>query len=253
MAAVPESRLLWIAPSPTEIAAAMKDWAIERALPTTPLVPAHDGLYRRSLRQLRRPNVPGTILTMELPAKSCRRSGADASASPSGGLRGHLRGPWLYNAWDPTSYAFIKDQTLYIPTIFCSYGETLDKKRRPAALMPNSWIPPAVRILRLFGNTTVQHVTAQVGPGRVFLIDKSHVSPPEDQFSAARLFGAKPPKGGSWTTYYSAIKPRVAFMHERIRSCGRWACWPRRAMGLAPWHEMPRCTPTPTAPATTIS
>ena len=200
-----------------EIAAAMKDWAIEKgATHYTHWFQPMTGFTAEKHDSFIAPNVPGTIL-MELSGKELSQGEADASSFPSGGLRAtfEARG---YTAWDPTSYAFIKDQTLYIPTIFCSYGgETLDKKT-PLLRSMKQLDTQAVRILRLFGNTTVQHVTAQVGPEQeYFLIDKSMYRRREDLILCGRtLFGAKPPKGQELDDhYYGAIKPRVAaFMHE---------------------------------------
>ena len=200
-----------------EIAAAMKDWAIEKgATHFTHWFQPMTGVTAEKHDSFIAPNVPGTIL-MELSGKELSQGEADASSFPSGGLRAtfEARG---YTAWDPTSYAFIKDQTLYIPTIFCSYGgETLDKKT-PLLRSMKQLDTQAVRILRLFGNTTVQHVTAQVGPEQeYFLIDKSMYRRREDLILCGRtLFGAKPPKGQELDDhYYGAIKPRVAaFMHE---------------------------------------
>ena len=200
-----------------EIAAAMKDWAIEKgATHYTHWFQPMTGFTAEKHDSFIAPNVPGTIL-MELSGKELSQGEADASSFPSGGLRAtfEARG---YTAWDPTSYAFIKDQTLYIPTIFCSYGgETLDKKT-PLLRSMKQLDTQAVRILRLFGNTTVQHVTAQVGPEQeYFLIDKAMYRRREDLMLCGRtLFGAKPPKGQELDDhYYGAIKPRVAsFMHE---------------------------------------
>ena len=200
-----------------EIAAAMKDWAIEKgATHYTHWFQPMTGFTAEKHDSFIAPNLPGTIL-MELSGKELSQGEADASSFPSGGLRAtfEARG---YTAWDPTSYAFIKDQTLYIPTIFCSYGgETLDKKT-PLLRSMKQLDTQAVRILRLFGNTTVQHVTAQVGPEQeYFLIDKAMYRRREDLMLCGRtLFGAKPPKGQELDDhYYGAIKPRVAaFMHE---------------------------------------
>ena len=200
-----------------EIAAAMKDWAIEKgATHYTHWFQPMTGFTAEKHDSFIAPNVPGTIL-MELSGKELSQGEADASSFPSGGLRAtfEARG---YTAWDPTSYAFIKDQTLYIPTIFCSYGgETLDKKT-PLLRSMKQLDTQSVRILRLFGNTTVQHVTAQVGPEQeYFLIDKAMYRRREDLMLCGRtLFGAKPPKGQELDDhYYGAIKPRVAsFMHE---------------------------------------
>ena len=200
-----------------EIAAAMKDWAIEKgATHYTHWFQPMTGFTAEKHDSFIAPNLLGTIL-MELSGKELSQGEADASSFPSGGLRAtfEARG---YTAWDPTSYAFIKDQTLYIPTIFCSYGgETLDKKT-PLLRSMKQLDTQAVRILRLFGNTTVQHVTAQVGPEQeYFLIDKAMYRRREDLMLCGRtLFGAKPPKGQELDDhYYGAIKPRVAaFMHE---------------------------------------
>ena len=199
------------------IANAMKDWAIEKgATHYTHWFQPMTGFTAEKHDSFIAPNVPGTIL-MELSGKELSQGEADASSFPSGGLRAtfEARG---YTAWDPTSYAFIKDQTLYIPTIFCSYGgETLDKKT-PLLRSMKQLDTQAIRILRLFGNTTVQHVTAQVGPEQeYFLIDKAMYRRREDLMLCGRtLFGAKPPKGQELDDhYYGAIKPRVAaFMHE---------------------------------------
>ena len=142
---------------------------------------------------------------------------ADASSFPSGGLRAtfEARG---YTAWDPTSYAFVKDETLYIPTIFCSYsGQTLDKKT-PLLRSMRVLDRECIRILRLFGNTEAQHVTPQVGPEQeYFLIDEKVYRQREDLKLCGRtLFGARPSKGQELDDhYYGAIKPRVAaFMRE---------------------------------------
>ena len=203
-----------------EIAGAMKDWAIEMgATHYTHWFQPMTGFTAEKHESFIVPDGHGGII-MELSAKELTRGEADASSFPSGGLRAtfEARG---YTAWDPSSYAFIKDSTLYIPTIFCSYsGETLDKKTpllRSMAVLDHQ----CVRILRLFGNKTVQHVTAQVGAEQeYFLIDKTHYRQREDLMLCGRtLFGAIPPKGQELDDhYYGAIKPRVAaFMHELDR------------------------------------
>ena len=200
-----------------EIAAAMKDWAIENGAthythwfqPMTGFTAEkHDGFIT--------PHGPTGVL-MELSGKELSRGEADASSFPSGGLRAtfEARG---YTAWDPTSYAFIKDNTLYIPTIFCSYsGQTLDKKT-PLLRSMRELDRECIRILRLFGNTEAQHVIPQVGPEQeYFLIDRKMYDLREDLKLCGRtLFGAKPPKGQELDDhYYGAIKPRVAaFMRE---------------------------------------
>ena len=149
---------------------------------------------------------------VEFSGKQLISGESDASSFPSGGLRAtfEARG---YTAWDPTSFAFIKDGTLCIPTVFCSYaGDALDKKtpllRSMAALSRQ-----AVRILRLFGDNETQRVTPMVGPEQeYFLIDKELFNRREDLKLCGRtLFGANPPKGQELDDhYYGAIRPRVA-------------------------------------------
>ena len=200
-----------------EIAAAMKDWAIENgATHYTHWFQPMTGFTAEKHDSFIAPQGPTGVL-MELSGKELSRGEADASSFPSGGLRAtfEARG---YTAWDPTSYAFVKDKTLYIPTIFCSYGgETLDKKT-PLLRSMKLLDTQSIRILRLFGNTQAQHVTAQVGPEQeYFLIDKEMYRRREDLVLCGRtLFGARPPKGQELDDhYYGAIKPRVAeFMHE---------------------------------------
>ena len=200
-----------------EIAAAMKDWAIENGAthythwfqPMTGFTAEkHDSFITRD---------GADAVRMELSAKELNKGEADASSFPSGGLRAtfEARG---YTAWDPTSYAFIKDDTLYIPTIFCYYsGQPLDKKT-PLLRSIRELDRECIRILRLFGNTKAQHVTPQVGPEQeYFLIDRKIYDLREDLKLCGRtLFGAKPPKGQELDDhYYGAIKPRVAaFMRE---------------------------------------
>ena len=199
------------------VASVMKRWAMELgATHYTHWFQPMTGFTAEKHDSFIAPNVPGTIL-MELSGKELSQGEADASSFPSGGLRAtfEARG---YTAWDPTSYAFIKDQTLYIPTIFCSYGgETLDKKT-PLLRSMKQLDTQAVRILRLFGNTTVQHVTAQVGPEQeYFLIDKAMYRRRKDLMLCGRtLFGAKPPKGQELDDhYFGVIKPRVeAYMED---------------------------------------
>ena len=200
-----------------EIANAMKDWAIEKGAthythwfqPMTGVTAEkHDSFITRDGKD---------AVVMELSAKELSKGEADASSFPSGGLRAtfEARG---YTAWDPTSYAFVKDETLYIPTIFCSYsGQTLDKKT-PLLRSMRVLDRECIRILRLFGNTEAQHVTPQVGPEQeYFLIDEKVYRQREDLKLCGRtLFGARPSKGQELDDhYYGAIKPRVAaFMRE---------------------------------------
>ena len=201
----------------TEIAAAMKDWAIEKgATHFTHWFQPMTGFTAEKHDSFVVPDGKGSIL-MELSGKELSQGEADASSFPSGGLRAtfEARG---YTAWDYTSCAFIKDNTLCIPTIFCSYsGDTLDKKTpllRSMKLLDQA----SIRILRLFGNTEAQHVVPQVGAEQeYFLIDKKMYQQREDlQFCGRTLFGGRPPKGQELDDhYYGSIKPRVAaFMHE---------------------------------------
>ena len=200
-----------------EIACAMKDWATELgATHFTHWFQPMTGFTAEKHDCFITPTGDGRIL-MELSGKELSRGEADASSFPSGGLRAtfEARG---YTAWDPTSYAFVKDKTLCIPTIFCSYsGNTLDKKT-PLLRSMHALDQQCIRILRLFGNTEAQHVIPQVGAEQeYFLIDKEDYRRREDLRLCGRtLFGAKPPKGQELDDhYYGAIKPRVAaFMHE---------------------------------------
>ena len=200
-----------------EIACAMKDWATELgATHFTHWFQPMTGFTAEKHDSFITPTGDGRIL-MELSGKELSRGEADASSFPSGGLRAtfEARG---YTAWDPTSYAFVKDKTLCIPTIFCSYsGNTLDKKT-PLLRSMHALDQQCIRILRLFGNTEAQHVIPQVGAEQeYFLIDKGDYRRREDLRLCGRtLFGAKPPKGQELDDhYYGAIKPRVAaFMHE---------------------------------------
>ena len=200
-----------------EIACAMKDWATELgATHFTHWFQPMTGFTAEKHDSFITPTGDGRIL-MELSGKELSRGEADASSFPSGGLRAtfEARG---YTAWDPTSYAFVKDKTLCIPTIFCSYsGNTLDKKT-PLLRSMHALDQQCIRILRLFGNTEAQHVLPQVGAEQeYFLIDKGDYRRREDLRLCGRtLFGAKPPKGQELDDhYYGAIKPRVAaFMHE---------------------------------------
>ena len=200
-----------------EIACAMKDWATELgATHFTHWFQPMTGFTAEKHDSFITPTGDGRIL-MELSGKELSRGEADASSFPSGGLRAtfEARG---YTAWDPTSYAFVNDKTLCIPTIFCSYsGNTLDKKT-PLLRSMHALDQQCIRILRLFGNTEAQHVIPQVGAEQeYFLIDKEDYRRREDLRLCGRtLFGAKPPKGQELDDhYYGAIKPRVAaFMRE---------------------------------------
>ena len=160
---------------------------------------------------------PDGCVIMDFSGKELIKGEPDASSFPSGGLRAtfEARG---YTAWDPTSYAFIKDKTLCIPTAFCSYsGEALDKKT-PLLRSMDAINRQALRVLKLFGNKDVKHVTTSVGPEQeYFLIDKEMFEKRRDLVYTGRtLFGAKPPKGQELDDhYFGTIKPRVqAYMNE---------------------------------------
>ena len=200
-----------------EIAGAMKTWAVERGCTHyTHWFQPMTGFTAEKHDSFIAPSDHGRVI-LEFSGKNLVRGEADASSFPSGGLRAtfEARG---YTAWDPTSYAFVKDKTLYIPTVFCSYsGQTLDKKT-PLLRSISRLDQQCLRILRLFGNTEAHHVIPQVGPEQeYFLIDKSMYQRREDLKLCGRtLFGARPPKGQELDDhYYGAIKPRVAkFMQE---------------------------------------
>ena len=155
---------------------------------------------------------------MEFSGKELIKGEPDASSFPSGGLRAtfEARG---YTAWDPTSYAFIKGKTLYIPTAFCSYGgEALDKKT-PLLRSMEALNKQALRILRLFGNDDVKYVRTAVGPEQeYFLITREMYEQRKDlRFTGRTLFGAKPPKGQEMDDhYFGVIKPRVAAYMEDL-------------------------------------
>ena len=160
---------------------------------------------------------PDSHVIMKFSGKELIQGEPDASSFPSGGLRAtfEARG---YTAWDPTSYAFIKEKTLCIPTAFCSYGgEALDKKT-PLLRSMEALNREALRVLRLFGNRDVQRVITNVGPEQeYFLVDREMYLKRKDLIYTGRtLFGARPPKGQELEDhYFGAIKPRVkAFMEE---------------------------------------
>ena len=192
------------------VAVAMKDWAVEKGAthfthwfqPLTGVTAEkHDGFIAPS---------PNGRVIMEFSGKELIKGEPDASSFPSGGLRAtyEARG---YTAWDPTSYAFIKDKTLCIPTAFRSYGgEALDKKT-PLLRSMEALDKQALRVLRLFGNDA-KYVRTSVGPEQeYFLVDKDLYAKRKDLiFTGRTLFGAKPPKGQELDDhYFGAIKPRV--------------------------------------------
>ena len=199
------------------VANAMKDWAIEKGVThfthwfqplTGTTAEKHDSFIT--------PSSEGKVI-MEFSGKELVQGEPDASSFPSGGIRAtfEARG---YTAWDPTSYAFIKDGVLCIPTAFCSYtGEALDKKT-PLLRSMEAISKQAVRVLHLFGNNEVTSVKTTVGPEQeYFLVDKAAWEKREDLIFCGRtLFGAKSPKGQELEDhYFGMIKPRVqAFMKD---------------------------------------
>ncbi len=195
-----------------EIAEAMKQWAVEKGCTHyTHWFQPMTGVTAEKHDSFIVPSGGGKII-MEFSGKELVRGESDASSFPSGGLRAtfEARG---YTAWDPTSFAFIKEGSLCIPTVFCSYsGEALDKKT-PLLRSMDEVSRQAVRILRLFGDTETKRVVPQVGPEQeYFLVDKKLYNQREDLRMCGRtLFGAKPPRGQELEDhYYGAIKPRVA-------------------------------------------
>ena len=193
------------------VANAMKDWAVEKgATHFTHWFQPMTGITAEKHDSFISPLDNGRVI-MEFSGKELIKGEPDASSFPSGGLRAtfEARG---YTAWDPTSYAFIKENTLCIPTVFCSYGgEVLDKKT-PLLRSMDVINVQALRILRLFGNNDVTHVTTTVGPEQeYFLVDKELYKKRKDlRFTGRTLFGAKPPKGQELDDhYFGAILPRV--------------------------------------------
>ncbi len=201
----------------TVVANAMKDWAIEKgATHFTHWFQPMTGISAEKHDSFISPTGDGKII-MEFSGKELIQGEPDASSFPSGGLRAtfEARG---YTAWDPTSYAFIKDGVLCIPTAFCSYGgEALDKKT-PLLRSMQAINKQALRVLKLFGNDDVKSVKTTVGPEQeYFLVDKDVYDKRKDLIYTGRtLFGAKPPKGQELEDhYFGIIKPRVqAFMKD---------------------------------------
>ena len=199
------------------VAVAMKEWATENGAThythwfqpmTNVTAEKHDSFIS--------PTGDGQVI-MDFSGKELVKGEPDASSFPSGGLRAtfEARG---YTAWDPTSPAFIKDRTLYIPTAFCSYsGEALDKKT-PLLRSMDTLNKEAVKILRLLGNTEVKHINTTVGPEQeYFLVDKDLYNKRKDLIFCGRtLIGAPAPKGQEMEDhYFGTLKPRVsAYMHD---------------------------------------
>ena len=200
------------------VANAMKDWAVANgATHYTHWFQPLTGITAEKHDSFISPSPDGGVI-MEFSGKELIKGEPDASSFPSGGLRAtfEARG---YTAWDPTSYAFIKGNTLCIPTAFCSYGgEALDKKT-PLLRSMEALNKQALRILHLFGNEDVKCVRTSVGPEQeYFLITKEMYEQRRDlQFTGRTLFGAKPPKGQEMDDhYFGVVKPRVAAYMEEL-------------------------------------
>ncbi|MBR6223132.1 MAG: glutamine synthetase III [Lachnospiraceae bacterium] len=199
------------------VAVEMKAWALENgATHFTHWFQPLTGVTAEKHDSFISPSPDGGVV-MEFSGKELIKGEPDASSFPSGGIRAtfEARG---YTAWDPTSYAFIKDHTLCIPTAFCSYsGEALDKKT-PLLRSMQALNRQAKRVLKLFGNDDVKYVRTSVGPEQeYFLIDKDMFNArPDLVYTGRTLFGAMPPKGQELDDhYFGVIKPRVnAFMEE---------------------------------------
>ena len=194
------------------VADAMKDWAVEHgATHFTHWFQPLTGVTAEKHDSFITPSPDGGVI-MEFSGKELIQGEPDASSFPSGGLRAtfEARG---YTAWDPTSYAFIKEKALCIPTAFCSYGgEALDKKT-PLLRSMQALNKQAMRIIALFGDEDVKCVRTSVGPEQeYFLVDRAMFDKRKDLIFCGRtLFGAKPPKGQEMDDhYFGAIKPRVA-------------------------------------------
>ena len=199
------------------IADAMKEWAVEKgATHYTHWFQPMTGITAEKHDSFLRSDDNGRPI-MQFSGKGLIKGESDASSFPSGGLRAtfEARG---YTAWDPTSYAFVKDGSLYIPTVFCSFaGDTLDTKT-PLLRSMQALSEQAVRLMRICGNSDVSRVTPMVGAEQeYFLIDKKmYDKRPDIMYTGRTLFGAPPPKGqeGDYH-YYGSIKPRIAeYMRE---------------------------------------
>ncbi len=198
------------------VANAMKDWAIEQgATHFTHWFQPMTGITAEKHDSFISPDGVGGVI-MEFSGKELVRGESDASSFPSGGLRStfEARG---YTAWDPTSFAFIKDTVLYIPTAFCSFGgEALDMKT-PLLRSMEAINRQVSRVLKLFGHENVTPITTVGAEQEYFLVDQGMVDAREDLMLTGRtLLGAKPPKGQELDDhYFGVIKPRVqAFMQE---------------------------------------
>ncbi len=202
------------------VANAMKEWAIEKgATHFTHWFQPLTGITAEKHDSFISPTDDGHII-MEFSGKELIKGEPDASSFPSGGLRAtfEARG---YTAWDPSSYAFVKDETLCIPTAFCSYyGEALDQKT-PLLRSMEAINKQALRIIKLFGHNDVKRVNVTVGPEQeYFLVDKNmYDKRPDLMYCGRTLIGSMPPKGQEMDDhYFGVLKPRVAaFMRELDR------------------------------------
>ena len=201
----------------TVVANAMKDWAIEKGVTHyTHWFQPMTGITAEKHDSFITPAADGQII-MEFSGKELVQGEPDASSFPSGGLRAtfEARG---YTAWDPTSYAFIKNGVLCIPTAFCSYGGHALDKKTPLLRSMEAINKQAMRVIKLFGNPLVTSIKTTVGPEQeYFLIDKKYYEQRKDLLYTGRtLFGAKPPKGQELDDhYFGTIKSRVqAYMNE---------------------------------------
>ena len=199
------------------VADAMKEWAISLgATHFTHWFQPMTGITAEKHDSFISPAPDGRVI-MEFSGKELIKGEPDASSFPNGGLRAtfEARG---YTTWDPTSYAFVKDNTLYIPTAFCSYGGHALDKKTPLLRSMQALNKQTLRVLKLFGNADVRRVTPSVGPEQeYFLVDQAMYGKRKDLIYTGRtLFGAKPPKGQELDDhYFGTIKPRVAaFMAE---------------------------------------
>ncbi len=199
------------------VAVAMKEWAVENgATHYTHWFQPMTGFTAEKHDSFITPVGDGEVI-MDFSGKELVKGEPDASSFPSGGLRAtfEARG---YTAWDPTSPAFIKDGTLYIPTAFCSYsGEALDKKT-PLLRSMETLNTEAVKMLKLLGNETVTSISTTIGPEQeYFLVDKDLYKKRKDLvFCGRTLFGAPAPKGQEMEDhYFGSLKPKVAaYMHD---------------------------------------
>lgn len=193
------------------VANAMKDWAIEHgATHFTHWFQPMTGITAEKHDSFINPTEDGKVI-MEFSGKELVKGEPDGSSFPSGGLRStfEARG---YTVWDPTSYAYLRNGTLCIPTAFCSYGGQVLDKKTPLLKSMEAINKSAVRLLHLLGETDVKRISTTVGPEQeYFLIDKELYNKRIDlKFTGRTLFGAKPPKGQELDDhYFGAIKPRV--------------------------------------------